>query len=50
MERDSDVILAFEPTEALRYAHFIKPNGISLVSIHPIRSPSFTLTKSSYPE
>jgi indolepyruvate ferredoxin oxidoreductase beta subunit len=50
MERDSDVILAFEPTEALRYAHFIKPNGICLVSIHPIPSPSFTLTKSSYPE
>lgn len=50
MERDSDVILAFEPTETLRYAHFIKPNGICLVNIHPIPSPSFTLTKSSYPE
>ena len=50
MERDSDVILAFEPTEALRYAHFIKPNGICLVNIHPIPSPSFTLTKSNYPE
>ncbi|UCG01656.1 MAG: indolepyruvate oxidoreductase subunit beta [Candidatus Heimdallarchaeota archaeon] len=50
MERDSDIILAFEPTEALRYAHFIKPNGIFLVNIHPIPSPSFILTKSSYPE
>ena len=50
MERDSDVILGFEPTEALRYAHFVKPNGICLVNIHPIPSPSFTLTKSSYPE
>ncbi|MFX1517283.1 MAG: indolepyruvate oxidoreductase subunit beta [Promethearchaeota archaeon] len=50
MERDSDIILAFEPTEALRYANFIKPNGICLVNIHPIPSPSFTLTKSSYPE
>ena len=50
MERDSDIILAFEPTEALRYANFIKPDGICLVNIHPIPSPSFTLTKSSYPE
>jgi len=50
MERDSDIMLAFEPTEALRYANFIKPNGICLVNIHPIPSPSFTLTKSSYPE
>lgn len=50
MERDSDVILAFEPTEALRYARFIKSNGICLVNIHPIPSPSFILTKSNYPE
>ena len=50
MERDSDVLLAFEPTEALRYANFIKNSGIFLVNIHPIPSPSFTMTKSSYPE
>ena len=41
MERDSDVIIAFEPTEALRYAHIIQPNGICLVNIHPI--PSFAI-------
>ncbi len=50
MERDSDVLLGFEPTEALRYAPYVKPNGLCLVNIHPIPSPSFTLTKSSYPE
>lgn len=50
MERDSDVLLSFEPTEALRYAQFVKSNGICLINIHPIPSPSFTLTKSSYPE
>ncbi|MFX1544698.1 MAG: indolepyruvate oxidoreductase subunit beta [Promethearchaeota archaeon] len=50
MERDSDVLLAFEPTEALRYAQFVKPKGICLVNTHPIPSPSFTLTKSNYPE
>ena len=50
MERDSDIILAFEPTEALRYANFVKPDGTCLVNIHPIPSPSFTLTKSSYPK
>ena len=50
MERDSDILLGFEPTEALRYAQYVKPNGLFLVNIHPIPSPSFTLTKSSYPE
>lgn len=50
MERDSDVLLAFEPTEALRYANFVKSSGIFLVNVHPIPSPSFTMTKSSYPE
>ncbi|MFX0170851.1 MAG: indolepyruvate oxidoreductase subunit beta [Candidatus Hodarchaeota archaeon] len=49
MERDSDVLIGFEPIETLRYAQYIKPNGICLVNIHPIPSPSFTLTKSSYP-
>jgi indolepyruvate ferredoxin oxidoreductase beta subunit len=50
MERDSDVLLGFEPIEALRHAQYVKPDGISLVNIHPIPSPSFTLTKSSYPD
>ncbi len=50
MERDADVLLGFEPTEALRYAQYLKPDGIGLVNIHPIPSPKFTLTKSSYPK
>jgi indolepyruvate ferredoxin oxidoreductase beta subunit len=50
MERDADVLLGFEPTEALRYAQYVKPDGIMLVNLHPIPSPKFTLTKSSYPE
>lgn len=50
MERDSDVLIGFEPTETLRYARYIKPKGIILVNDHPIPSPNFTLSKSSYPE
>lgn len=50
MERDSDILLGFEPIEALRYAQYIKPEGTCLVNTHPIPSPSFTLTKSSYPD
>ncbi|MFX0150658.1 MAG: indolepyruvate oxidoreductase subunit beta [Candidatus Hodarchaeota archaeon] len=50
MECDSDVLLGFEPIEALRFAQYVKPDGICLVNIHPIPSPSFTLTKSSYPD
>ena len=50
MERDSDVLIGFEPTETLRYARYVKPTGIILVNAHPIPSPNFTLSKSSYPE
>ena len=50
MERDSDILLGFEPIEALRYAQYVKPEGTCLVNTHPIPSPSFTLTKSSYPD
>lgn len=49
MERAADILIGFEPTEALRYAEYIKPDGFTLVNIHPIPSPNFVLSKSSYP-
>jgi indolepyruvate ferredoxin oxidoreductase beta subunit len=49
MERAADILIGFEPTEALRYAEFIKPDGFTLVNNHSIPSPNFVLSKSSYP-
>ena len=50
MERGSDVLIGFEPIEALRYAKYIKPNGYILVNPFPIPSPSFIITKKTYPD
>jgi indolepyruvate ferredoxin oxidoreductase beta subunit len=49
-ERTADILIAFEPAEALRYGQFIKSDGISLVNTHPIPSPSFILSRNTYPE
>ncbi len=49
-ERTANILLAFEPAEALRYAQFVKSDGYSLVNTHPIPSPSFILSKNTYPE
>lgn len=49
MERTADILMGFEPSEALRYAKFVRANGYSLVNTHPIPSPSFILSKNSYP-
>jgi indolepyruvate ferredoxin oxidoreductase beta subunit len=49
MERTADILMGFEPSEALRYAKFVKPEGYSLVNTHPIPSPSFIRSKSMYP-
>ena len=50
MERTADILISFEPAEALRYVHFVKPEGYCLINKHPIPSPSFILSKESYPE
>lgn len=50
LERSADILLGFEPTETLRYARYVKPDGYILVNIHPIPSPSFILSKETYPD
>ena len=49
MERTADILIGFEPSETLRYAKFVKSDGHSLINTHPIPSPSFILSKSTYP-
>src|SRR5512137_2627773 len=35
-ERGADVLLALEPAEALRFAHFLAPGGAALVNTNPV--------------
>ena len=49
MERTADILVGFEPSEALRYANFVNSSGYCLINTHPIPSPSFILSKSAYP-
>lgn len=45
----ADVLLALEPAEALRFAHFLSPDGVALVNINPILPVTVTTGKASYP-
>lgn len=49
MERTANILMGFEPSEALRYAKFVDSKGFFLINTHSIPSPSFILTKSAYP-
>ena len=45
----ADVLLALEPAEALRYAHFLASDGVALVNTQPILPSTVTTGKASYP-
>lgn len=45
----ADILLGFEPAEAQRACGFIKPSGLGLVNIHPIRPVTVALGTSAYP-
>lgn len=45
----ADILLGFEPAEAQRACQLIKPSGLGLVNIHPIRPVTVTLGASAYP-
>ncbi|MDM7934799.1 MAG: indolepyruvate ferredoxin oxidoreductase subunit beta [Methanothrix sp.] len=45
----ADLLLALEPAEALRYAHFLSPQGIALVNTRPVLPVSVTSGLASYP-
>lgn len=51
MERQADLIVSLEPTEALRFAQFVKPkNGMIITSVNPIEPPNLPLTRNMYPD
>lgn len=45
----ADVLLALEPAEALRFAHFLSRDGVALVNIKPVLPVTVTTGKASYP-
>lgn len=47
---NSDVILAFEKLEAMRYIHYLKKNGTAIVNDHKILPMSVLTGAASYPE
>ncbi len=45
----ADVLLALEPAEALRFAHFLSSDGVALVNINPVLPVTVTTGKAHYP-
>lgn len=45
----ADILLALEPAEALRYAHYLSDDGIALVNTKPILPITVTTGQSRYP-
>jgi indolepyruvate ferredoxin oxidoreductase beta subunit len=46
----TDILLSFEKLEALRYAHFLAPNGIAMVNNQEIRPVTVSSGQSQWPE
>ncbi|ASJ10191.1 indolepyruvate ferredoxin oxidoreductase subunit beta [Thermococcus sp. P6] len=49
-EGKGDVILSFEPVEALRYVNHLKYGGMAVVNTKPIVPVQVSMGKASYPE
>ncbi|MFZ2472455.1 MAG: indolepyruvate oxidoreductase subunit beta [Methanothrix sp.] len=45
----ADVLLALEPVEALRFAHFLSPAGVVLVNTRPVLPSTVTCGQAEYP-
>jgi indolepyruvate ferredoxin oxidoreductase beta subunit len=45
----ADVLVALEPAEALRFAHFLSPEGVALINTRPVLPVTVTCGKADYP-
>ena len=45
----ADVLVALEPAEALRFAHFLSPAGVVLVNTRPVLPSTVTCGQAEYP-
>ncbi len=48
-EGKGDVILSFEPSEALRYINYLKEGGLVLTNSKPVPPQAVTMGKATYP-
>ncbi len=46
----ADLLVAFEKLEAMRFAHFLKPDGAAVVNAQEILPPSVATGRDRYPE
>ena len=46
----ADLMVAFEKMEAVRYAHFLKPDGIAVINDYAIPSATVTAGLETYPD
>jgi indolepyruvate ferredoxin oxidoreductase beta subunit len=47
---DADILVAFEQAEGLRWAHFVKPDGIIIVDTYKIIPPLVAIGMYQYPD
>ena len=47
---ETDVLLAFEKVEALRFAHFLTPDGIAMVNAQEIRPVTVSSGQAAWPD
>jgi indolepyruvate ferredoxin oxidoreductase beta subunit len=45
----ADILLALEPAEALRYAHYLSEDGVALVNLNPVLPITVTTGLAKYP-
>jgi len=45
----ADVLVALEPAEALRFAHFLSPNGVALINTRQVLPVTVTTGAARYP-
>ncbi len=49
-EGEADILVGFEPAEALRWAHYLKPDGIAMVNLDEQAPPVVSLGLFDYPD
>ena len=49
-EGAADILVAFEKMEAVRYAHFLKPDGIAVINNYEIPSLPVAIGQAEYPQ
>jgi len=49
-EGEADILVGFEPAEALRWVHFLKPDGVAMVNLDEQEPPVVSLGLFDYPD